>query len=322
MVAAALAYNAGGGPVSALWVVGYFVLLTLGELLVLPIGLSLFGSAVAGADRRHDDGRLVHRQVPRQPRRRLHRHAVAQPFPRNSSSPSAPSRPSSPRSSCSGWAARAPASRQRARRRAMAEGKRRPSWFQRFLLPGFAFKARRHRRRLRHRARARGVLPAAAAPSGGVLAILAGDAGLERRLRADVPVRARHARASIIAASSAICSARSGSCSRSPTCCSSCCILAVFGAAAGEIGTATVRLARSGRRAGASSRPSPAVTTFGNASVERLFKWVTIFLYGVYAIFAVLALSSFGDRVARQHRAPRRWATAGGSAGSPTPATI
>ncbi len=29
---------------SALWVVGYFVLLTLGELLVLPIGLSLFGN--------------------------------------------------------------------------------------------------------------------------------------------------------------------------------------------------------------------------------------------------------------------------------------
>lgn len=45
MVAAAYAYTAGGGErVSALWVTGYFVLLTLGELMVLPIGLSLFGT--------------------------------------------------------------------------------------------------------------------------------------------------------------------------------------------------------------------------------------------------------------------------------------
>jgi POT family proton-dependent oligopeptide transporter len=43
LVGAAFAYQA-GGPVSALWVVGYFVLLTLGELLVLPIGLALFGT--------------------------------------------------------------------------------------------------------------------------------------------------------------------------------------------------------------------------------------------------------------------------------------
>jgi proton-dependent oligopeptide transporter, POT family len=45
MIGAALAHNANGGePVSALWVIGYFVLLTLGELLVLPIGLALFGT--------------------------------------------------------------------------------------------------------------------------------------------------------------------------------------------------------------------------------------------------------------------------------------
>ena len=43
MVLAALAFRA-EGPVSALWVVAYFVLLTIGELLVLPIGLSLFGN--------------------------------------------------------------------------------------------------------------------------------------------------------------------------------------------------------------------------------------------------------------------------------------
>ena len=45
MVAAALAYNASGGQqVSPLWVMGYYVILTLGELMVLPIGLSLFGT--------------------------------------------------------------------------------------------------------------------------------------------------------------------------------------------------------------------------------------------------------------------------------------
>jgi proton-dependent oligopeptide transporter, POT family len=45
MVVAALAYTAGGGQqVSALWVMGYYVIITLGELLVLPIGLSLFGT--------------------------------------------------------------------------------------------------------------------------------------------------------------------------------------------------------------------------------------------------------------------------------------
>lgn len=42
MIGAALAYQA-GGPVSALWVIGYYVLLTCGELLVLPVGLALFG---------------------------------------------------------------------------------------------------------------------------------------------------------------------------------------------------------------------------------------------------------------------------------------
>ncbi len=43
MVLAALVFRV-EGPVSALWVVAYFVLLTVGELLVLPIGLSLFGN--------------------------------------------------------------------------------------------------------------------------------------------------------------------------------------------------------------------------------------------------------------------------------------
>ena len=82
-------------------------------------------------------------------------------------------------------------------------------------------------------------------------------------------------------------------------------ILAVFGAAAGAIGQALfgwpplagtlcliVGIA--------------AFATYGNTSVERLFKWVSFFLYGVYVIFVVLALSAFGERVAANF-------TAGGS---------
>jgi uncharacterized membrane protein YkvI len=74
-------------------------------------------------------------------------------------------------------------------------------------------------------------------------------------------------------------------------------ILSVFGAAAGAIGAATLGL-------------PPLVGTlalavlialfamFGNESVERLFKYVSFLLYGVYALFLVLALGSFGDRIA------------------------
>lgn len=71
-------------------------------------------------------------------------------------------------------------------------------------------------------------------------------------------------------------------------------LLAVFGAAAGEIGAATF-----GAPVVVGSLAfvavTAAVTMFGNASVERLFKWMTLFLYGVYALFAVFALSSFGN---------------------------
>jgi uncharacterized membrane protein YkvI len=71
-------------------------------------------------------------------------------------------------------------------------------------------------------------------------------------------------------------------------------ILAVFGAAAGAIGEALFGFPK---LVGALALvvSIAAFTAYGNASVERLFKWVTIFLYGVYAVFAVLALSSFGD---------------------------
>jgi uncharacterized membrane protein YkvI len=73
-------------------------------------------------------------------------------------------------------------------------------------------------------------------------------------------------------------------------------ILAVYGAAAGAIGNAvfgapewlgTVALA-----AGIAG-----VVAFGNAAVERLFRDVSYLLYGVYALFIVMALVKFGDRV-------------------------
>jgi len=73
-------------------------------------------------------------------------------------------------------------------------------------------------------------------------------------------------------------------------------ILAVFGAAAGAVGKAlfgwptlygTLCL-----MAGMGY-----FTMFGNASVERLFKWVSIFLYVTYAVFLIIALTKFGDRI-------------------------
>jgi uncharacterized membrane protein YkvI len=73
-------------------------------------------------------------------------------------------------------------------------------------------------------------------------------------------------------------------------------VLAVFGAAAGAIGAAlfgwppivgTLCLGTG----------IAAFVAFGNTSVERLFKWVSIFLYAVYALFGALSLTTFGDRV-------------------------
>ena len=72
-------------------------------------------------------------------------------------------------------------------------------------------------------------------------------------------------------------------------------ILAVFGAAAGAIGQAmfgwpalvgTLLL-----MAGIG-----AFTAFGNRSVERLFQWVSFFLYGVYVLFFVFVLAGFGGQ--------------------------
>ena len=74
-------------------------------------------------------------------------------------------------------------------------------------------------------------------------------------------------------------------------------VLAVFGAAAGEIGAAIFGwppLVGTALLAGSIAL----FVTFGNASVEGLFKYVSFLLYGVYALFMVLALGSFGDQIA------------------------
>lgn len=74
-------------------------------------------------------------------------------------------------------------------------------------------------------------------------------------------------------------------------------ILAVFGAAAGSIVAAAtgwpelvgtlLLIACIG-----------AFTAFGNQSVERLFKWASFLLYGVYVVFFVLVMASFGGGIA------------------------
>jgi uncharacterized membrane protein YkvI len=73
-------------------------------------------------------------------------------------------------------------------------------------------------------------------------------------------------------------------------------ILAVYGAAAGAIGHAVfgapVWLGTAVLAGGIA-----AVVAFGNKAVEALFRDVSYLLYAVYALFIVLALWSFGDRV-------------------------
>ncbi|MDH5823323.1 hypothetical protein QFW77_10040 [Luteimonas sp. RD2P54] len=81
-------------------------------------------------------------------------------------------------------------------------------------------------------------------------------------------------------------------------------ILAVFGAAAGAIvaaatgwpplvGTLALMLAIG------------AVVTFGNRSVERLFGWASVLLYAVYFLFVVFAWQAFGERIGAALSAPQ-----------------
>jgi len=81
-------------------------------------------------------------------------------------------------------------------------------------------------------------------------------------------------------------------------------ILAVFGAAAGEIGLAMFGWPK---LAGTLLLVAGIglFTAFGNRSVEALFKWVSFFLYGIYAVFVVLVLLRFGDAAATTLATPR-----------------
>jgi len=73
-------------------------------------------------------------------------------------------------------------------------------------------------------------------------------------------------------------------------------ILAVFGAAAGAIGAATLALPTLVGTCVLMAAIA-LVTAFGNPSVERVFKYVSFLLYGVYVLFVVLALTHFGGRI-------------------------
>jgi uncharacterized membrane protein YkvI len=83
-------------------------------------------------------------------------------------------------------------------------------------------------------------------------------------------------------------------------------ILAVFGAAAGAIGSATFGAAPI---AGTLCLMAAIAvcTAFGNKSVERVFTWVSLLLYGVYAAFVVLALASFGGRISQTFAVAGGW---------------
>jgi uncharacterized membrane protein YkvI len=73
-------------------------------------------------------------------------------------------------------------------------------------------------------------------------------------------------------------------------------ILAVYGAAAGAIGTAVFGLDELWGTL-VLGLSIIAIVTFGNASVERMFAYVSYLLYAVYALFVVLAFSRFGDEI-------------------------
>ena len=73
-------------------------------------------------------------------------------------------------------------------------------------------------------------------------------------------------------------------------------ILAVFGAAAGAIAAATLGVPPILGTLALMAAIGGCVA-FGNIAVERLFAWVSVLLYAVYAMFLVLALSHFGPAI-------------------------
>jgi uncharacterized membrane protein YkvI len=90
-------------------------------------------------------------------------------------------------------------------------------------------------------------------------------------------------------------------------------ILAVYGAAAGALGAAMFGWPT---LAGVVVLMTliAAFTAFGNRSVEWLFKYASVFLYGVYALFVVFGFERFGTRIGEAFDAASGtsgWATAG-----------
>lgn len=80
-------------------------------------------------------------------------------------------------------------------------------------------------------------------------------------------------------------------------------VLAVFGAAAGEIGLAVFGAPRwAGMLALLAGVAGFAA--FGNRIVEQLFAWVSVLLYGVYGLFLLLALTRFGHEIAAAFAVP------------------
>ena len=90
-------------------------------------------------------------------------------------------------------------------------------------------------------------------------------------------------------------------------------ILAIYGAAAGEIGVAMFGWPP---LAGVLCLIAgiAAFATFGNRSVEWLFKYASFFLYGVYGLFVVFTLQRFGSEALQGFSVPAAnegWALAG-----------
>jgi uncharacterized membrane protein YkvI len=173
----------------------------------------------------------------------------------------------------------------------MADGQGRPSWFQRYLLPGFAFKGvvigggYATGREL-----AEFFLPSG--PLGGLLAI-----GLAMLVWSGVCILtymfARALRAFDYRSFFRALLGPAWLLFEITYLPFLVLLLAVFGAAAGEIGAAAFGLpVLVGSLAFVAA--TVLVTMFGANSVERLFKYMTMFLYSVYALFGILALSSFG----------------------------
>jgi len=80
-------------------------------------------------------------------------------------------------------------------------------------------------------------------------------------------------------------------------------ILAVFGAAAGAIGAAMFALPTLAGTL-ALMLAIAGFVTFGTTSVERLFKYVSILLYAVYVLFVLLGFTHFGERIVAAFATP------------------